>query len=97
MVGGLIGVFLVLWAFYALDRREQVLRPSRVFPERELNRRRAPGTVLEDIFGETGAGQSLNARKRKQIASFEWVDRRQQIVAIPIDDAIGLLLDGREP
>ncbi len=94
---GLIGIFLVVWALYGLERREQALRPNLVFPERELGPRHAVSEDLENIYGDVGPGQLLNDRKRHKLDSFEWVDRRQGIVTIPIEDAMTLMLQGDRP
>ena len=94
---GLVLALLVTWAWYSLQQREHLLRPSRVFPERDLGPRRAVGEELEDIFGDEGRGQVLNERKRKEISRFQWVDRQKRIVAIPVDDAIELLLATKRP
>jgi hypothetical protein len=93
----LVLALLVAWAWYALQERERMLRPSRMFPERELGPRHAVDDELEDIFGDQGRGEVLNERKRKEISGFHWVDRQQRIVAIPIDDAINLLVSARHP
>jgi hypothetical protein len=90
---GLIGVLLVVWAWYGLERREQALRPSRVFPEKQLGPRHPVSEELENIFGETGPGQLLNEQKRRELASFAWIDRSSRVVAIPIDDAIDLVIE----
>jgi hypothetical protein len=94
---GLIGVLLVVWAWYGLERREQALRPTGIFPEQELGPRRSVSEDLENIFGDVGPGQVLNQEKQKKLQSFEWVDQRRRIVAIPIDDAIDLMLQGSSP
>jgi hypothetical protein len=94
---GLIGVLLVTWAWYGLEKRERVLRPSGVFPERELGPRRTVHGDLENIYGEMGPGQRLNEEKRKLLVSFQWTDRARRIVAIPMDDAIDLMLAGNTP
>jgi len=93
----LVLALLIAWAWYALQQREHMLRPSRSFPERELGPRHAVDEELEDIFGDEGRGQVLNERKRKEISEFHWVDRQQRTVAIPIDDAINLLLSAKHP
>jgi hypothetical protein len=90
---GVVGIFLVSWAWYGLQKRERALRPSRSFPERELGPRHTVAEDLENIYGEMGPGQTLNEEKRRQLGSFQWVDRRHGIVAIPIDDAIALILE----
>jgi hypothetical protein len=92
---GLIGIFLAIWAWYSLQRREQAVRPSGGFPERELGPRHTVSEIHENIYGDLGPGQILNDQKRKQLASFEWIDRRRRIVTIPIDDAIALMLAGQ--
>jgi hypothetical protein len=93
----LVLALLVVWAWYALQQRERTLRPSRVFPEKELGPRHAVDGELEDIFGDQGRGETLNERKRKEISGFQWVDRQQRTIAIPIDDAINLLVSAKGP
>jgi hypothetical protein len=92
---GVVGMLLGVWAWYSLERRESALRPSRVYPEMELGPRRTVHEDLQNIYGESGPGQTLNEEKRRQLESFQWVDRRRGIVAIPIDDAIALMLEER--
>jgi hypothetical protein len=91
----LVLALLVAWAWYSLQQRERVLRPSHVFPERNLGPRHAVDEELEDIFGNKGRGEVLNERKRKEISSFHWVDRQKRVVSIPVDDAIDLLLTAK--
>jgi len=93
----LVLALLIAWAWYALQQRERVLRPSSKFPERELGPRHAVDEELEDIFGDKGRGEVLSERKRKEISEFHWVDRQRGIVTIPIDDAIDLLVSARRP
>jgi hypothetical protein len=93
----LILALLVAWAWYALQQRERVLRPSRMFPEKELGPRHAVDEELEDIFGEKGRGEILIERKRKEISEFHWVDRHQRVIAIPIEEAIDLLVSAKRP
>jgi hypothetical protein len=94
---GLVLALLVTWAWYSLQQREHILRPSRQFPEKELGPRHAVDEELEDIFGDKGRGEVLNERKRKEISGYHWVDRQKRIVAIPVDDAIELLLAAKRP
>jgi hypothetical protein len=91
----LLGALLVIWAWYGLKRREHVLRPTGVFPEKELRARHPVEEELEDIFAAQGRGQVLNERKRRDISTFQWVDRRRGIVAIPIEDAVTLVVEER--
>jgi hypothetical protein len=94
---GFIGVLLVVWAWYGLEKRERALRPTGVFPESTLGPRRTVHGDLENIYGDMGPGQRLNEEKRRLLASFQWTDRGRRIVAIPIDDAIDLMLAGGPP
>jgi hypothetical protein len=91
VVTGLVGLLLGGWAWLNLKNTEKSVRPSLVFPERELGPRRNVSHVLESIYGERSAGQVLNEQKHREIESFRWVDRDRRIVAIPIDDAMALL------
>ncbi len=93
----LIGLLLIVWAWYGLQRREDALRPTRAFPEKELGHRRPIDNQLEDVYGEVGRGQLMNDRKRNELGRFQWVDRQQRIVAIPVDDAITLILEENRP
>ncbi|HEX9297449.1 MAG TPA: hypothetical protein VF881_16520 [Polyangiaceae bacterium] len=93
----LVGVLLVVWAWYSLQRREDALRPTRAFPERELGPRRPIHNQLEDVFGEVGRGQLMNERKRDELSRFQWIDRQQRIVAIPIDEAMTLVIEENRP
>jgi hypothetical protein len=97
LLTALIGVFLVVWAFYSMKARERVLRPSAAFPERELGPRRNVGGQLQEIYGDTGPGQALERKQKEDIARFAWVDRTKGIVSIPIDDAIDLVVGGIRP
>jgi hypothetical protein len=93
----LVGIFLVVWAWYGLQKHEQALRPSLTFPERELGPRRTVSRVLESLYGEVGPGQMLNEQKKREITSFAWVDRQRRLVTIPIDDAMSLLVGEEQP
>jgi hypothetical protein len=93
----LILALLISWAWYGLQQREGMLRPSRAFPEKQLGPRHAVDEELEDIFGDKGRGEVMNERKRKEISEFHWVDRQQRTIAIPIDEAINLLVTAKRP
>jgi hypothetical protein len=93
----LILALLITWAWYGLEQRERILRPSLNFPEQRLGPRHAVDDDLEDIFGNQGRGEVLNDRKRREIAKFHWVDKGRGVVDIPIEDAIELLVATRGP
>ena len=94
---GLVGVLLVVWAWHGLEKRESALRPSGAFPERELGPRHTVHDDLENIYGDMGPGQRLNEEKRRLLQSFQWTDRARRLVAIPIDDAVDLMLERGPP
>ena len=97
LVAALIGVLLVVWAFYSMKARERVLRPSAAFPERDLGPRRNVGGELQELYGDIGPGQALARRRAEGISKFAWVDKTRGIVAIPIDDAMELVAGGARP
>jgi hypothetical protein len=97
LVTALVGVLLVVWAFYAMKAREHVLRPSAAFPERDLGPRRNVGGELQELYGGTGPGQLLEQHQRQDLSHFRWVDKAHGIVAIPIDEAMELVARGARP
>jgi hypothetical protein len=91
-----ISAALILWAVCATDARVAALRPSGVFPERWLGPRHMVAKIREDIFGEQ-RGRSFNARKRAELDSYGWVDPAHDVVRIPIQRAIDLVVQEGQP
>ncbi|WP_428938466.1 hypothetical protein [Fontivita pretiosa] len=53
--------------------------------ERDELERKSAGAVYRELV-------DLQADQRAKISSYRWVDRDKQVVAIPIDDAMKLLI-----
>jgi hypothetical protein len=87
-----IGGVLTIWAWAALQAHEAALRPSGVFPEKDLGPRHEVGMVQQELFGGVRLGQDLFDAQRAELDRFGVVDRQRGIVSIPIDDAIDLLV-----
>lgn len=84
---------LVIAAVASRDKREAELRPGGDFPEQRLGPRRSVQEVQQDIFGERGFGQLLDAQKRRELSTFGWVDRDRRLVHIPVDQAMDLVVE----
>lgn len=87
-----IGIVLTVWAWVAGASIDAKLRPSGVFPEKQLGPRREVGMIQEDLFDGARAGQRLVEAQREALQGFGVVDRERGVVSIPIDDAIQLLV-----
>jgi hypothetical protein len=73
-----------------IERRERVLRPGGVFPERELPRPSEHSGVEQEPFGATPQAARQRAREAAILNSFGWTDRARDIARIPIERAIDL-------
>ncbi len=81
-----------------LEARIGVLRPSRDFPESRLEPQREVVMIQQELFSDRGPGQLLDSERRKALESFSWADRAQNRVNIPIEDAMGLVIEeSRKP
>lgn len=87
-----IGGVLTIWAWAALEAHQAALRPSGVFPERDLGPRHEVGMVQQELFDHARIGQDLVDAQREQLTRFGVVDRAGGVVSIPIDAAIDLLV-----
>jgi hypothetical protein len=96
LLGGLvvlaISAVMVVWAWAATGSIEASLRPSLDFPEQRLGPRRAVQAINQALFSEEpGAGERLNARKRRALDAYRWLDPERRIVTLPIDQAMDRL------
>lgn len=92
-----VSLVLVAWAFAAAGSLTADMRPSGVFPERDLGPRREVGMVQAELFDTVPLGLSLLRAQREELSRFGVVDREEGVVSIPIEAAIELLVsrDGR--
>jgi hypothetical protein len=88
-----IGIVLTIWAWAAQQAHEAALRPSGVFPEKDLGPRHEVGMVQQELFDGVRLGQDLFDAQREELNRFGAVDRERRIVTIPIDAAIDLLVN----
>ncbi|WP_437668708.1 hypothetical protein [Sorangium sp. So ce131] len=97
----IIFVILGLWSRMILRGREAELHAARrrLQPAEEpAGQRGEVAGVDRRIFmrretGEEGLGAMLNRRKREELRRFGWADRSRGLVQIPIDDAMGLVVE----
>jgi hypothetical protein len=92
VVGGTIVVTLVLCitAYLLADLRESQLRPSHVFPERELGAPRTVAQVRSAMFEAEGPMPQA-APATDPLLGYRWVDRSGRKVAIPIERAMQIV------
>lgn len=84
-----ISAVMVVWAWTATDTYVARLRPSMSFPEERLGPRRPMQGLSVALFGdEPGAGELLNARQRRSLDVYRWLDPDRRIVTLPIDRAM---------
>ena len=87
-------IILVIASSAAVGRllasREHLLRPSGVFPERELPRPTEHSDVEQEPFGATTPASRQRAREAEVLTAFGWTDRARGIARIPIERAIDL-------
>lgn len=55
------------------------------------------GGVFQIPFDAFGGGRALRAEQKRHLESYGWMDRRRNIIHIPIDRAIDLSLAGSRP
>jgi hypothetical protein len=96
---GMIGFSLVILgvAYGILRSSERALRPSGEFSEMWLGPIVERSNVDEDLYGNAGAGQLLQRDDRAALERFEWVNREQRIVRMPIEMAIELYVNSAAP
>jgi hypothetical protein len=92
-----VSAALVAWTVSIVQGSFRALRPSGVFMEQALGPRHTVSRVREDLFAEQRRTEPLNARKRRELSSYGWVDRERGIVRIPIEQAIDLVAGGKRP
>lgn len=89
---------LLVGVSYAILRgREHALRPSGSFPEQSLGPIMERSNVHEELYGNVGRGQVEVRAGRESLEHFDWVDREQRIVRVPIDVAMELFVNSRGP
>ncbi|WP_437729695.1 hypothetical protein [Sorangium sp. So ce1335] len=98
-----IVIFAILgaWSWMILRGREAALRSVGRTAEHAREGFEPRGVVSgvdQRIFrrkatGEEGLGEVLNRRKREELGRFGWADRERGLVKIPIEDAMGLVVE----
>jgi hypothetical protein len=88
-----ISAVLIFVAWREVNTKEAALRPSGIFPEAHIGPRRSVAEVQADLFDEKAFGQALNAKKHRELSTFGWVDRERRRIRIPIDQAMGLVVE----
>jgi hypothetical protein len=91
MLGILVSV-AGLW----LQRAERAVRPSGAFPERSLFPKPLTGESRE-VFSAYRRRPPPADEARRELERFGWVDRDAGVAALPIDDAMDLIAQGRRP
>src|SRR5688500_18729303 len=94
--GGII-VIAVVWvvvAWFLLDHSENAHRPGRGFPERELAARDVVSGIEQTLIETRDHGVELAREKQRQLEGYQWVDREQRIVRIPIEKAMEIVVGG---
>ena len=89
LIGGAV-LFLSLWALFAflksyLESSTKKLTPSALFMERQG----PPPPLLE--VNPSPLNRSFLETEKKRLESYEWIDRKEGIVRIPIKQAIEIL------
>ncbi len=90
-----LSLALIACAHSLMKAREGELRPSGAFPEKHLSPRREVARVEQELYGEQGKGQALEAKERRALEHYHWVDKDRGLVSIPIDQAMDLVLEER--
>jgi hypothetical protein len=85
-----LGLSLCVVAYLILWGREQALRPSMRFPEREAVPHPVSG-VRADLFELARPRPDLKARQRLWLSSYGWVDRGRGLVHIPVERAMDIV------
>ena len=83
-----IATGMVVWAWATTTEVTASLRPTKDYPEERLRRGSGPPGTSELLFGQPGVGERLNAVERRALTTYRWIDRSQQIVTLPIDEAM---------
>jgi hypothetical protein len=86
-----LGITLCIVAYLITWGREQALRPSLRFPERELAVPRAVADVRQELFHVVRRKPDLDAAGRAWLARYAWVDRGSGVVHIPIERAMDVV------
>lgn len=89
----LISAALVAWAWSAMTAKQHELRPTGVFPERELGPRRPVMSVQEGLFEDRGVGQLRLDEQRRRLEQPSWADEARRTVNVPIDQAMDLVIE----
>lgn len=83
-----ISTVMVVWAWATTTEVTASLRPTNDYPEERLHKGSGPPGTNELLFGQPGVGERLNADERHALTLYRWLDRSQQIVTLPIDQAM---------
>jgi hypothetical protein len=88
-----VAIVMVVLGVSAGAAAEARVRPSGVFPERDLGPRHQVGVIQEALFDDVHPGQRIVESQREELSRFGVVDREKGIVSIPIDAAIRLVVE----
>jgi hypothetical protein len=91
LVTVMVGVTLCFSTYLLLRARTLGLRPSGLFPERDLGAPRAISGVEEEQFRVRYPRPTLRDEQRAVLESYGWVDRARGIVRIPITRAMEIV------
>lgn len=83
-----ISTVMVVWAWGTTAEVTASLHPTKGYPDEGLRPGSGPPGTNELLFGQRGVGERLNARQRRDLTLFRWIDRSRRIVTLPIDQAM---------
>jgi hypothetical protein len=90
VVIGAVGVFFAGWILVVVVG---ALRPSFAGPGGPAPAPREIAGIDQTPIWQTRAGEDLLERQRRELDRWSWVDRRAGIANIPIDRAMGLVVE----
>ena len=90
-------LLLVGISYGILRSSERALRPSGRFSELSLGPIVERSNVHEELFGNAGQGQLFVQSGRQSLERFQWADRENRIVRVPIGTAIELYVNSGAP
>ncbi|MRG92187.1 hypothetical protein [Polyangium spumosum] len=95
LVGSIVFSLVLSGVSYGIQRsREAALRPSGVYPEKNLGPIQERSNVHEELFTNLGRGQIVHLEKRQSMEQFGWVGEDRAKVRVPIDVAMDLVVNG---
>ena len=94
-VGALLVFFLGSWVTVAyLGARMEAHGPITIPPEIGLSK---IGMVEQQPFAQAVRGERAKVRQLQQLESYGWVDRKEGVVHIPIQEAMRMVVSGVRP